>query len=435
MIHPLSLETLLRQSQEHETGGVVLGLSRVEQLLDALGNPQQGLQFIHVAGTNGKGSVVAFLAAILRKANIKVGVYTSPHLIKFNERITVDQKQIADKDLRDNLQKVLDVCRNENIPASFFEITTATALLYFANMGLAKNGDKSSIVILETGLGGRLDATNVVDPLLCLITSIAHDHENFLGSNLNQIAKEKAGIIKPGVHVVAAPGSLEAEKAISDKAAQVAANLELMGRNFNFKITQPTSNSWQFQDQKGQLSLPKPGLEGEHQYINCALAVAGIRILADMGWHIPSRAISDGVNEVSWPGRLQWYKEKNPAILLDGAHNLDAARTLKQYLNSIYDKTHAFILIFAALKNKNVTGIINTLSPMIHSVFTVGVGGERGIDSAELAKLWQDSGVLATPCNSAKEALAMARSQSHPQQIILVAGSLYLVGEIQTLVQ
>ncbi|MBF0195097.1 MAG: bifunctional folylpolyglutamate synthase/dihydrofolate synthase [Magnetococcales bacterium] len=430
-----TLDNLLLQTQEHETGGVVLGLSRVKQLLCALGNPQQGLQFIHVAGTNGKGSVIAFLEAILLNAGVKVGVYTSPHLIKFNERIKINRKNISDKDLKNILEKVLQVCRNDNIPATFFEITTAVALLYFANQGFAKNGDNSAVVILETGLGGRLDATNVIDPILCIITSIAHDHENFLGDKISQIAQEKAGIIKPAVDVIAAPGNKDGYDAIRDKAQQVGANLYALGPEFNFKPTLPASNNWIYQDKLGQLTLPKPGLDGEHQYTNCALAVAGIRVLCKQEWNISDSAIKNGVTTVQWPGRIQWYRKQKPQFLLDGAHNLHAASKLKKYLLSITDKHNSFILIFAALKNKNVEGIIKELLPVIGKVYTVSVGGSRGIGSSELANIWENLGCPATPCESSLQAFNLAKTQSNSQQIILVAGSLYLVGEIQSLLQ
>ncbi|MBF0358761.1 MAG: bifunctional folylpolyglutamate synthase/dihydrofolate synthase [Magnetococcales bacterium] len=427
------LETLLRQAQEHETGGIVLGLARVQQLLKALGNPQQNLQIIHIAGTNGKGSVAAFLDAILRQAGVRVGLYTSPHLIRFNERIQIDSEQISNSELCQILERVLQICRQEKIPATFFEITTAVALCYFSYQGLAADSKNPGIVILETGLGGRLDATNCVSPLLCLITAIGHDHEDFLGNTVAQISKEKAGILKQDTPAAAAPDSVEAATIIQQHAKTIGCNIDFLGEEFFFNKDLQANNSWQFHDQYGTIQLTKPGLAGDHQYSNCALAIAGIRILSRLGWNIPEQAIQQGVGAVVWPGRLQWIHNSTHPILIDGAHNIHAATILVNYLNSITDKPDRFSLIFAALKNKNCHAIAKILAPLVDRVWTISVGGERGMEASLLANIWRNLGKEATPCTTAIAALEMAREHSKPNQIILVAGSLYLVGEVQSL--
>ncbi|MBF0454918.1 MAG: bifunctional folylpolyglutamate synthase/dihydrofolate synthase [Magnetococcales bacterium] len=447
----LDLPKLLRQVEEHETGKVVLGLSRVEQLLLALNSPQDDLQIIHVAGTNGKGSVIAFLEAMLRQAGYPVAIYTSPHLIQFNERIQIDRTPIADAALAVILDRILTVCRKAKIPATFFEITTVAALCYFSQQGLGRQGKRPGIVILETGLGGRLDATNLITPLLCLISSIGRDHEDFLGDTLAKIAGEKAGILKAGIPAAAAPGNEEAARVIDQRAQALLAPLMLAGRDFNYQPPTEKENRWRYEDRERSITLPRPALLGRYQIDNGALAVAGIGLLRDQGFTISDLAVQKGVESAFWPGRLEWFNTHkvisrfsssadkpldlngSAPLLLDGAHNGAAALGLADYLQSRFPPPHTFKLIFSALKNKDIPTIIRALSPSVDQVWTVSVGGGRGVLAEELAEQWRALGHHATPCFSSKEALFSAQNATPKEQRILVAGSLYLVGEVRSL--
>jgi dihydrofolate synthase / folylpolyglutamate synthase len=432
------LAGLLNQVENHGTGGILLGLSRVKQLLSALSNPQEGLQVIHIAGTNGKGSVAAVLEAILRQAGFRVGLYSSPHLVHFNERIQINREPISDPQLIAILRRVLAVCREESIPATFFEITTAAAFCHFSQQGLKKGGESPGLVILETGLGGRLDATNVVTPLLSLITAIAVDHTDFLGSDIRQIAKEKAGILKPGGMAAAAPNNHQAQEVIIEQADAVQSELLLMGRDFFHQPERTNPHNWCFNlktaDQpNGTLSLPPPGLLGAHQRDNCALAVAGTQLLIKQGWQISPQAIAQGVAQATWPGRLEWFFDNSNPLLLDGAHNLHAARCLAHYLEGLSQEEHPSTLIFSALKNKESQGIAQILAPLVEQVWTVKVGGSRGLEADYLASHFREENQRSTPCPSVASALELARSHTPKGKRILIAGSLFLVGEVRSL--
>lgn len=433
-----SLTHLLSQAEQHTKKDIDLGLSRIERLFDSLHNPQQGLQIIHIAGSNGKGSVAAFLAAILQQAGIRVGLYTSPHLQRFNERIQIANQPISDGELTPILQLVLDICNKKAIPATFFEITTAVALFYFKQQGLARGGGNPGIVILETGLGGRLDATNATTPLLCLITAIDQDHGEYLGDSIEQIAAEKAGILKPGIPAAAAPNHPKATAVLQDRAKAIGVDLAILGKDFSFTPPAAGSTKWRFSNNQETITLPRPALLGDHQLQNGALAVAGVDILKKRGWDIPTVAIQLGIATAKWPGRLEWFydcfpQKPSPDLLLDGAHNLHAVQALVSYLTPIVKKDGPCNLIFSALKNKDAQAMCETLAPVVERVWTVAVGGKRGMDTKQLSDLWQPLNIPATPCSTPLAALELASTTPNSGKRILVAGSLYLVGEVRSL--
>ncbi|MBF0448631.1 MAG: bifunctional folylpolyglutamate synthase/dihydrofolate synthase [Magnetococcales bacterium] len=427
------LSALLDQAQAHQTGGIVLGLSRIEQLLAALGNPHSGLPVIHVAGTNGKGSVIAFLEEVLLGAGFRVGRYISPHLVDFNERIQIDQIPVTDRQLIPILERVLGACRSEQIPATFFEITTVAAFCFFSEQRLDKPFEKPQMVLLETGLGGRLDATNVVTPLLCLITAIGLDHGDYLGHTIAQVSHEKAGILKAGVQAVAAPNNRQAEEVIRQQARQRGVDLHLAGESFHFLPPESDNDPWLFIDKNGQLELPPPALLGNHQRENAALAVAALRLLSRRSWPIGDIAIQSGIQKATWPGRLEWIHQISPPILLDGAHNLLAATALALALANMTEENRPRSLIFSALQDKDIPGIVAVLSPLIRQVWTVSVGEYRGVDAETLAGYWQAHQIPTTPCSSVNSALQQARNCPSSHQGILVTGSLYLVGAVRSL--
>ena len=429
-----SVPILLDRARRHALVPIQLGLERVVRLLDNLGNPQQTLNVIHVAGTNGKGSVLAFMEAILRQAGYPVGVYTSPHLHRFNERIVVDGEPISDDSLRPLLQEVL--AASKGIPTTFFELTTAVALHYFSACGLGKQG----FVLLETGLGGRLDATNVVFPKLSIITAIGIDHTEYLGTTLETIAQEKAGIFKQAIPAVAAPGHPEAERVLVQHAAKTGTPLALLGRDFNIIPPQTAFNdasTWYFQDAEAVWPLPIPALLGKHQLENAAVAVAGIRSLQRGGWPISQDAISTGIKTTHWPGRLERFTLRfsahtpSLAILLDGAHNPHACLTLARFLGETRNGPN--VLIFSALQDKDAQAMATILAPQVTQVWTTQVGEERGRSAAELANIWHTLDRPTLACATPEEAFWQACESCAPGGQVVVCGSLYLVGAIRVL--
>lgn len=411
-----ALQELLRRRSPNI---IRLGLAPVQRLLARLGNPHKRLTVVHVAGTNGKGSVIAFLEAMLLTAGIPVAAFTSPHLSRFNERIRINGQEIAEDDLDDILTEVLSCDPEEE--TTFFELTTAAALLYFARAKMCRG-----LVLLETGLGGRLDATNVVMPCLCLIASIGLDHQDHLGPTLAGIAREKGGILKPGVPAVAAPCYPEAMRVIRGIAASQGVPLILAGRDFFHAMVR---THWRFRDAFGVMRLPKPALAGCHQYANAALAVAGAKVLRGMGYPLTNRLIAKGIASARWPGRLEYFPGP-PPIWLDGAHNPDGVRALVRFLQS--PTARPTVLIFSVLNNKEAQVMVEMLVPWVHAVFTVACGGERGRSLEELVALWSGGSVVAA-CTTVQEALEAARLAAMPSGRVVVTGSLMLVGEVRAL--
>ena len=289
------LVRLLARAEDFSNKTIDLGLEATFRLLADLDNPQAGLSFIHIAGTNGKGSVLAFLTSLLRRAGASVGSYTSPHLVRFNERICINGKEIADALLADHLEAVLTA--NGNQPATFFELTTACALRHFSHV-------RPDWCLLETGLGGRLDATNVVTPRLSIITPIGSDHGDFLGHDIRAIAGEKAGIIKAGIPVAAHADPPEAAGIVRRIARERDAPLIEQGRDYDFQVHQ--DGSWRYEDRHRSLILPPPGLAGHHQYGNAALALAAFFHLPD-GPSLPSGRIGPALAKTVWPARLERF--------------------------------------------------------------------------------------------------------------------------------
>lgn len=411
-----------------------LGLVAVRRLLARMGNPQHNLAIVHVAGTNGKGSVIAFLEAMLLVARIPVAVFTSPHLIRFNERLRINGLDIADADLDNLLQETLSYDPQEE--TTFFELTTAAALLYFARaklFGLHQPG----LVLLETGLGGRLDATNVVRPLMSLLTSMGRDHEDYLGTTVAGIALEKAGILKSGVDAVAAPNNREASRLLAGVAHRLGVPLSLAGRDF-FHWVPPLEarrqTHWRFEDVHGVMRLPPPGLLGAHQYANGALAVAGAKVLQRLGYPLADGAIKRGIAQARWSGRLECFPG-SPPVWLDGAHNPEAIGALVRFLRdpAMGNPKTPTTLIFSVMSNKDAAAMVLMLVPWVKAVFVVVCGGERGRSLEALQALWPASVPSVTPCVTVAQALEGARDSAGEEGRVLVTGSLFLVGEARSL--
>jgi dihydrofolate synthase/folylpolyglutamate synthase len=405
-----------------------LSLDRIARVLDALGRPQDRLPpVIHVAGTNGKGSTVAFLRAIAEAAGLTAHVYTSPHLVRFVERIRLAGKLIEDAHLAEVLARVERA--NAGAPITFFEITAAAALLAFAET-------PADLCVLEVGLGGRFDATNVIPS--CAVAAIApvdYDHAEFLGTDLARIAGEKAGIIKRGRPVVVARQQEVALEAIEREASRLNAPLSLMGRDFD---AFEQGGRLVFQGEDRLYDLPPPSLPGAHQFENAGLAVAAILQLRDP--RIDEQAIAQGVSGAVWPARLQRltrgpYGEKASGrgsdLWLDGTHNPHGARALAQALQAMVSRDgRPLAVVLGMLGNKDAPGVFAALKPLEPVVFTVPSPSEAGASPEDLAAAAAVAGLAATPCASVMEGFERALALPGPAPHVLICGSLYLAGEV-----
>ena len=426
--------------------GANFGLENTRKLAALAGNPQEKLRFIHVAGTNGKGSTCAMLESIYRAAGLRVGLFTSPHLVSFRERIQVNRQLIPENELIRLVEEIQPLLKQ--FPAdnhlTLFEVVTVMALKFFAEQ-------KCDLVIWETGLGGRLDATNIVTPLASVITNIAFDHQQWLGDTLEKIAAEKAGIIKPGIPVVTAtdePSALTViEKIVREKNAPLV------------KVGQASSLSW-----AGK--MPALPLLGQHQQKNAALALATVEVLQKQ-IPISEEKIREGLQNVNWPGRLQLIEKPNEQkILLDGAHNVAGVEALRAALTGgtpnsgsvswssrfsvppdklklglqqpqLADREISvpFTFIVGFLSDKDWRPMCKILAPLAAKIFCVPVASTRTADAHELAKTFRAANPAAEVliCHSLSEALKKSGSRGrspHPaQDLIVITGSLYLVGE------
>lgn len=391
--------------------GIKLGLENTRILLERLGNPQQTLRIVHIAGTNGKGSTAAALEQILRGAGQRTGLYTSPHLHSFTERIRIDGHPV-DEDL---VVQLTEECRRAttDLSPTFFEFTTAMALAVFARR-------KVDWVILETGLGGRLDATNIVEPELCIITPIAMDHAAHLGTTLEQIAAEKGGIIKPGVPVICARQETAALQTLQALADERGAAMSLAGRDFHW--TEPP-DSFSFIGERIQLQEINPGLAGSFQRENISLALAAAEKL--------NRELIDPVTtretlrNLRWPGRL----EHCGPVLLDGAHNPHAAQALSSYLAE--ESFQEMLWVVAIKSDKDVAGIMQPLLPFIEKIFAAPLETEEAIPPAELVQFARQADVAGELYETSLLALKCALEGRRPGQKVLVAGSLFLIAAVR----
>jgi dihydrofolate synthase/folylpolyglutamate synthase len=404
-----------------------LSLGRMEAILAKLGHPEHRLPpVIHVAGTNGKGSTVAYLRHIMEAAGLKVHAYTSPHLVKFHERIRVAGELIPEADLTALLEECETV--NGGEPITFFEITTAAAFLAFSRT-------PADYLILEVGLGGRLDATNVIDaPELAVITTIDYDHQQYLGDTLTLIAGEKAGILKRGRPAIIGPQPDEARAAIERAGARVGAELHIAGQDWQ---VYEQHGRLVFQNENGLLDLPLPQLKGRHQIDNAGNAIAAIRRLNDP--RISDRHIAEGLKATTWPARMQklgpgalWaFVPAEAEVWLDGGHNPSAGRVLAQAFSELNDRhSRPLVLIWGMLNTKDAGSFIGCFSGIASRVVTITIPEEENAVPAEvLAQAARDHGLAAETAQGLDAALKQA-STTVPPPRILICGSLYLAGRV-----
>ena len=403
-----------------------LSLGRVQRLLANLGHPERHLPpVIHVAGTNGKGSTIAALRAIFEAAGQKVHVYTSPHLVRFAERVRVAGKILDDAQLTALLEEA--EAANGSDPITFFEITTAAALLAFAR-------EPADVCILETGLGGRLDATNVVDcPVVTIITPIGLDHQQYLGNTLAEIAAEKAGIIKPGVPCIVAAQEREVMRVIADRAVELSASLIVEGRNFH--VEQGEDDQLVYLGNQTTLVLPPPNLPGDFQRQNAGLALAALeRAFPDL----PLPAFAAGVESIQWPARLQRLR-RGPLvdllppgweIWLDGSHNPHGAQAVARFLDTWSDRPT--LAVMAMLTTKDVDGVLSFLIPRFKDLRAVCIEGEHlGMPAQDLTARAITCGLPTARASLSVETAVRDYTASHSGPArILICGSLYLAGMV-----
>ena len=404
------------------------GLTRMKRILNALGNPQTSYKTVHIAGTKGKGSTATMLASMLQGCGLKTGLYTSPHILDIRERIAVDSTLISESEFARAVNAVWTAATKIRVnEPTFFEVLTAAAFVYFEKRGV-------DIAVVETGLGGRLDATNIIQPEVVGMTSISYDHINQLGRDIVGITREKAGVMKPGAPVISAPQRPEVREALMAAAKDVDAPLRFSnegvdfsyrfefsrsaGRHARICLTTPTSR---FE----HLQVP---LFGEHQAVNCSLALCLADVLKSKGLPIDDQKAMAGLAEVNLPGRMQMISE-TPRVLVDGAHNAASISALMRAIGQhiTYD---SMIVIFGCHKDKDVSGMMRQIQLGADKIIFTSVGTPRSCDPAELAAEYTEhSGKMAQVTDTLEEAMQIAASAGTREDLICITGSFYLVAQ------
>ena len=398
-------------------------LRRVVELLGKVANPHLKARSVHIAGTKGKGSVAAMIASVLTTAGFTTGLFTSPHLHSYNERIRIDNTPIPDEEIVTLVDKLKPAVEAVNHDATYgqlttFEVTTALGFMHFARQ-------EADFQVIEVGLGGRLDATNVIQPEVCIITSISYDHTDLLGNTLAEIAAEKAGIIKQGSVVVSSSQVEEAKNAIVEVCEKYQAELISVGRDVTWRDLGFESNR-QLLRVKGRmagydLSIP---LLGQHQLDNAATAVAALEVLIEKGFNISSDSITEGLAKVVWEARLQVLSH-HPLVVVDGAHNVDSVRKLKQSLQQYFNYDRA-ILIIGFSSDKNLAGMVSEVAPFFNEVIATRSIHPRAMTTAPIVAEFARHGVAARETDDISIALPLALELAGDKDIICVTGSLFV---------
>jgi len=419
-------ETYLDQLQFFK---IKLGLDTTRELLTELGGPHEQLNIIHLAGTNGKGSVGATALAILTAAGYRTGFYSSPHLSSVRERFRIGASYISKDDFSQLVSRLQTLVADRQAP-TYFEFTTLLALCWFQQ-------EKVDVVILETGMGGRLDATNVVTPLVAVITDISRDHEQYLGTSLAAIAGEKAGIIKPGVPVIFSGRAQETVPVIAQRCRELQSPLFLYDHHF---FGSPRGDqTFDYAPITGMRRNALPlALAGEHQVVNASLALAALELIADR-FPVPPQALVDGLQQVNWPGRLELLALQAPGktlrVLLDGAHNEAGVIALRQALIQGYPR-HRLFLIWGNMVDKQIrNGLLELMELADTVIFTQAESLRSAAPAAIQAQIPEPARAQTHCAETVEQALDMAATRAHPDDLICVAGSLYLVGRMRPLLR
>lgn len=399
------------------------GLSRTRVLLGALGNPEKQLRFVHVAGTNGKGSTCACVASVLQKAGYTVGLYTSPYIMRFNERIQVNGRQISDEELTGLVEQIKPYADAMEDSPTEFEIITALALKYFADYGC-------DVVVLEVGMGGELDSTNVIDtPDLAVITAIDFDHVEHLGPTLRDIARAKGGIIKPGGDVLVYGGNADVEEVLSGIATERGAKLHKAIFPRITKAEVSLASTRLVIEPYEEMRLP---LAGAYQPYNALMAVTALEILREKGYKISIEDIIEGIGAVKWPGRFE-FLGYDPVFISDGAHNVHGTKAAAQSLSAYFGE-RKIIFIMGVLADKDAGSMAAALAAAAQQVYTVPVDNPRAMDAEKLASLFSDHGIPVDACRSVSEGVGLALSkagESEPKGIICALGSLFMSADVK----
>ena len=405
-----------------EPRGIRLELDRVRAALALRGEPQRGLRVVHVAGTNGKGSVSAMVAASLRAAGLRVGLYTSPHLHRFVERIRVDGRVLGEATLARRATELRTFLERPDAPAlTFFEVATILALEVFRDA-------RVDVAVLEVGLGGRLDATNVVEaPLVCAVTRIARDHEQYLGSTIAEIAREKAGIAKPGVPLIVGARDPIARAAIRETATQRGA-APILCLDEDVELREGRDGGFAVRSGDAAIDGLRLALAGAHQHENAAVAVACLLTLRARGLDVPDDAIRRGLRSVRWPGRLEHVRHARVDYLFDAAHNVDGCLALAAHLRTL-PRDRPRVLLFAAMSDKDHAQMLGALRPHIDSIVYTRPETARAAEPAALAV--HAAGIAVAEVGAALET---ARHAAGEGGLVVVAGSIYLLGAVRALV-
>ncbi len=420
-------------------------LRRVDELLSTLSDPHQKAGSVHITGTNGKGSVAIMIAAALTASGYSTGLYTSPHLHSWRERIRIDGELISEAELAKLVTGLKPYVEAVNERANYgqlttFEFLTAMAFAYFGQKGV-------KFQVLEVGMGGKFDATSVITPLVAVITTIGLDHTDVLGSTIAEIAAEKCGIIKrestgvispqpaknggiikPESTVVISPQPPEAAEVIKQTCAERGAKLLVVGKDVGWRSlgSDLDGQRLRVEGRKGEYELFLPIL-GEHQLQNAATAVAALEVLSEKGFGITVKGIAKGFAQVEWPGRFQVLR-RNPPVVVDGAHNIDAARSLKKALKEYFDFERA-ILVMGASDDKNIKGVVAELAPLFDRVIVTRSRHPRAMAPAPLAAEFARHGLKARIAEDVPAALSLALSMAGEKELVCLAGSLFIVGE------
>ena len=403
-----------------ERFGMVFGLENISWILNIMGNPHKALKTVHIAGTNGKGSVTGMIAGMLRKEGYSAGAYTSPHLVSFTERIAVNGEEIREEEVAELTEYIREGIQKEdrNRFFTFFDFTTAIAFEYFRRK-------KVDIAVIETGLGGRLDSTNVIEPLVSVITNIAYDHTEYLGSTIETIAREKAGIVKKGIPVVT--GAADIPLGVIDEVAKCFESpVYSLGRDFLYEKTGEQVMS--YQGPSRTLEGVRVNLKGDHQLVNGAIALCAVDILSTCGFPVRDITIYDVLSRIHCQGRLEEVRQR-PTILIDGAHNPSGIHVLTEFMNARYgDKKK--ILIFGVMKDKEYDRMLQEIVPSMDTTILTKPNMERAL-APSLMKTYAKDAIIAEDTRSA---LRIAKTLSGEDDMILVTGSFYTIGEAKAII-
>lgn len=399
-----------------ESRGIKLGLDRVERAAEIRGHPERDVRFVHVAGTNGKGSTATMIESILRAAGYRTGQFASPHLQRYVERVRVGGRPISEREAARRIEELRADSRLP--PLSFFEYTTLLAFEAFRDAAC-------DIVVLEVGLGGRLDSTNIVTPEASVITNISFEHQRILGDTLAKIAREKAGVLKPGVPCVVGARGTEVRRAIRGRARSVGAPLRWIDRDFASEWHGRELSVRVVEQRWDGLRL---GLQGDYQGDNAACALAAVAELSERGFEVSDASIRKGLKRAKWPGRLERHRGK-PAFLFDAAHNASGCETLVRYLDSI-EHPGRVVLLFGAMRDKDHRRMLAAFDGRVDRRVYATSGIYRSESPARFAKI-RDGSVA----RSVRDAVARAKRAAGPDGLVVVAGSIFLVSQVRALVK